>query len=280
MDLQSIIDSIVKLPPSPQILPKLQTLLRDVDAGIHDIISLLKVDAPMTAQIVRLSNSAYFGASSPSQSLEEAVTRLGFREVYKVVSMAAANQVLGDAVPVYNMGKGQLLQHSIACAVVMVECSARRLSGNLDSAYTIGLLHSLGKVIINQYYLKHGLEIYSSDGGEDLDVEMERKILGFDYAEAGAAILRKWNFPAEIYEPIEYQYNPTMAPDHSTFASMLAIARWGADFLVQDKGNDSPIPIYDGNPTYLELTGLAFDELNDCMCNAREGLKELDELVR
>jgi len=278
MDLQVIIDSVVKLPPSPQILPKLQTLLRNVDAGIHDIISLLKVDASMTAQIVRLSNSAYFGASTPSQSLEEAVSRLGFKEVYKVVSMAVAHDVLGESVPLYRLDKGQLLYHSLACAVVMVECSARRLSGNIDTAYTIGLLHSLGKVIINQYYIQHGLEIYSADLDNDMTVRMERKVLGFDYADASSAILRKWNFSEEIYEPIQYQFRPTLAPEYGTLACMLAVAKWGADYFLCSEDND-PIPSYNGDPEHLELIGLTQDDLSECMCNAREGIKEMNDFL-
>jgi HD-like signal output (HDOD) protein len=277
MDLQTIIDSVVKLPPTPQILPRLQSLLRNPDSGIHDIISLLKVDAPMTAQIVRLSNSAYFGASDPSQSLEEAVGRLGFREVYKVVSMAATSQVFGGDIPAYRLKKGELLSHSIACAVAMVEVDSHGMQEGLDTVYTIGLLHSLGKVVINQYYLKHGLEIYTADAETEFTPALERKLLGFDHADAGAAILRKWNFPKEIYEPIQFQYNPLEAPSVSVGACMLYVARFAA--LVLDSGQSRSIPPFEGDSAILAKIGMSEDDLREAIQNAAEGLSEIQSMV-
>jgi hypothetical protein len=138
ISLKQIVDGVVSLPPTPRILPKLQRLLRDPDSGIHEIISLLKVDAPMTAQIVRLSNSAFYNTGEPVQSLEEAVNRLGFREVYRVANVAAAQQVMGEALPLYNMGKGELLEGSVSSAVLMVELGSRARRTDLDAAYTTG----------------------------------------------------------------------------------------------------------------------------------------------
>ena len=119
MDLETILQSNVKLPPSPQILPKLQGILRDIDASIFDIIDLLRVDAPLTAQLLKLANSAYFGAMGPCDTIDEAVSRIGFNETFRVVSVAAAKQVLGGPLPIYKMGKGELLEISLVTALVM-----------------------------------------------------------------------------------------------------------------------------------------------------------------
>ena len=278
--LEKIVEGVVSLPPTPRILPKLQKLLRDPDSGIHDIISLIKVDAPMTAQIVRLSNSAYYSTGEAVQSLEEAVNRLGFKEVYRVASVAAAQQVMGEALPLYNLGKGELLESSVGTAVLMVELGARSRRVDLDAAYTTGLLHSIGKVVINQYFLKHGLELYGNSAGESVDIMWERRLLGFDNAEAGAAILAKWNFPAEIVEPVHWQLDPFKDEANLATACQLALARTVAPFLRAKNGKLADISKIDVDAEILKGAGLDGEKLLEAAADARAGLEEMDTLFR
>jgi HD-like signal output (HDOD) protein len=278
ISLEQIVDGVVNLPPTPRILPKLQKLLRDPDSGIHDIISLIKIDAPMTAQIVRLSNSAYYNTGESVQSLEEAVNRLGFREVYRVTSVAAAQQVMGEALPLYNMGKGELLENSVGCAVLMVELSSRTRSMDLDAAYTMGLLHSIGKVVINQYFLKHGLELYGNASGEVVDIMWERKLLGFDNAEAGAAILKKWNFPDEIIVPVRYQLDPLKATSMKITSCQLCVSRIVAPYLKPKDGTFKEISKLPMESGILECAGLDMEKLLEAVEDARAGLQEMDAL--
>jgi HD-like signal output (HDOD) protein len=278
VSLEQIVEGIVSLPPTPRILPKLQKLLRDPDAGIHEIISLIKVDAPMTAQIVRLSNSAYYCTGESVQSLEEAVNRLGFREVYRVASVAAAQQVLGEALPLYSMGKGELLEGSVSTAVLMVELGSRTRRMELDASYTTGLLHSIGKVIINQYFLKHGLEIYDNAGGQPVDIMWERRLLGFDHAQVGAAILRKWNFPDDIVIPVEHQFDPLKAESHQPAACQLSISRTIAPLLREKNGVLPDVDVAKLDAEVLQCAGLDPELLLEAVEDARAGLKEMESL--
>lgn len=274
--LKQIIDGVVNLPPTPRILPKLQRLLRDENSGIHDIISLLKVDAPMTAQIVRLSNSAYYNTGEPVQSLEEAVNRLGFREVYRVASVAAARQLLADALPFYKLRKGELLETSVSCAVLMVELGSRARRHDLDAAYTTGLLHSIGKVVINQYFVKHGLEIYGN-GNDTMESGLERVLLGFDFAEAGAAILEKWNFPREILLPVKHQLAPLEAPELASSTCQLALASRAS---VQMRSADDPTILASFDPQLIESAGLDAAHLLEVLSDARTGMEEVESILR
>jgi HD-like signal output (HDOD) protein len=278
ISLEQIVEGVVNLPPTPRILPKLQKLLRNPDSGIHDIISLIKIDAPMTAQIVRLSNSAYYNTGESVQSLEEAVNRLGFREVYRVTSVAAAQQVMGEALPLYNMGKGELLEGSVSTAILMVELGSRSRRVDLDSAYTTGLLHSIGKVIINQYFLKHGLELYGNTAGDTIDIMWERKLLGFDHAQAGAAILKKWNFPDEILIPVKFQLDPLKAQSMESTACQLSIARAVAAILRPKNGILQEVSKIKIEKEVLDCAGLDDDKLLEAVEDARAGLQEMDSL--
>ncbi len=100
MELESILSGIENLPPTPQIIPKLRRVLKDEDSGVEEIASLVKLDAALTAQIIRLGNSAYLGAANPSKSIQEAVGRLGFRVIYLMVNLIITKQVLGRSLPI------------------------------------------------------------------------------------------------------------------------------------------------------------------------------------
>lgn len=230
MQLEKVISEVVRLPSHPQILPKLQALLRDPDTDLDDIVKFLKVDVALTASILKLVNSTYYGLAAPAQGLDEAVSLLGFREVYHIASMAATKDVMNEALPFYNAKEGDLLRDSIATAQIMTAVAdALRMRG-ADNYYTSGLLHGIGKIVINQYFEKRGLAVYSGDHGVDstpheVTIEEEKDLFGFDHAEAGAALLMSWNFPDDIIVPIRCQHAPEQSVSHRTIATALAFSR-------------------------------------------------------
>lgn len=278
VDLQTLIDSKIDLPPAPQILPKLQKVVNDEDSSIFDIIDLIKVDASLTTQIIRLSNSAYFGVLEPSNSLEEAITRVGFSQTYKVVTSAVAQQVLGDSLKYYGLGEGELLERSFATAIAMTEMSmSSRLHFYPDTLYTLGLLHNLGKVIVNQYFMKRGIEIYEADNESAVTPEEERKLLGFDHAEVAAAVMEKWKFGQEIVEPIRFQLNPEEASEHQKIASLLVVARNLVPTVFDEEKN--PTEELSSVNTYVAEAGLENEDFANIRDRTAESLVEVRNML-
>ena len=126
MDLHDLISSEVKLPPSPQILPKLQTVLNDQECSVFDVVSIVKMEASLMAKVLQASNSAFYGMAEPCKSLEDAVNRIGVQETYKIVAMSVANEAIGEGLPFYGMGQGELLEQSLVAAVLMTEIATRK----------------------------------------------------------------------------------------------------------------------------------------------------------
>ncbi|MGF1484109.1 MAG: HDOD domain-containing protein [Opitutales bacterium] len=277
MNIETVIAEVRDLPPTPQILPKLQKILRDPEAGLDDVVDLVKVDPALTAQIVRLSNSGWYGGSTPSENINDAINRVGFQEVYKLVSLVTSNQVLGIAAPIYHMAKGELFERSIGAALLMERIGQmQRL--DKDATYTAGLLHGIGKVVINSYCLERGLEIYSQDDDADeLDPQMERMVLGFVHTEVAGTILRRWGFSDAIAEAIEYHPEPLNAPNFTHEASLLHLASW----ISYNKYLDQNIPISKSpNQEVLEQAGLTVEILQDCVEETRESVQALQSIFR
>ncbi|MFP4283231.1 MAG: HDOD domain-containing protein [Opitutales bacterium] len=224
MEIAQLLDHVHELPPAARVLPRLQRLLRSDDASAEDIIRLLKVDASLTAQVLRFSNSAYFCGGMPCDSIDQAIQRLGFRTVYQLVATAASQPLFDPPIELYGFERGELLVRSVALALFGQALNRHlRFEDEVEALYTAGLLHGIGKVAINQYFQRKGFEIYDLRDDQPLDADFEKRLVGFTYAEAGAALLEHWKFSPAIVELIRFQNEPEAAPQHPMLTRILAL---------------------------------------------------------
>jgi HD-like signal output (HDOD) protein len=265
VNLQNIITELVDIPPAPQILPRLQAVLRRSDSDMEDVVALLKADVSLSSKILRFANSSYFAGSAQANGLDEAIQRIGFREVNRLVSVAVSKSVLESALPVYNAKEGELFENALARAQLM-HANARSIDPNrVDTYYTTGLLSEIGKIVINQYLKSRGLSLYGGHDGnqesmEEIDPAFERRVLGFDHARAGAVLLESWQFPPEITVPIQYQYEAGKAPDFPVVARSLDFSRQLAPAFGQWQSVPESIALPDSD---AEGMGLSAGVLRD-----------------
>lgn len=239
MNLQDVIHSDITIPSTPGIMPKLQNLLSRPDSDSHDIGAFLKMDVGLTTKVMRMANSSFYALTFPAQSIEEAINFLGFREVYRIVSVAATEDIMAQPLPSYQTAEGELLEHSVATARLMARFAKRNGTADPDSYYTIGLLHAIGKLVIDQCLLAHGLSFYTcqtsdyQDGSlPTISIADEKALLGFTHVDAGAALLQQWKFPSDIIDPIRCQFQPQQANAQSVAAYSLALSRYLAPALL------------------------------------------------
>ena len=125
LELTTVIDSIDTLPATLQIMPKLQQLLGDINSSMGNIVLLIEKDPTLVSHIVKLSNSAYYSASSYCLTVEEAMNRIGFSEAYKMIGLVASGQVLSDELEIYGLSPDELWEKSVLTATLMQFLSHR-----------------------------------------------------------------------------------------------------------------------------------------------------------
>jgi len=240
MNLETILQNETQLPPSPQILPKLLAMMESDESGVWEAVQLLRLDPSLSAQVLSWSNSAFYGFAHPSHDLEEAFNRIGVRELYRLVGILLAKRLVGKELDIYGIKDGQLWEYSIACALCM-ENLAIKVSEEPNLCYTIGLLHSLGKVLIDSFAKEESEAIFKCLDEESISLDKaEGQVLGFNNAEAADALLSKWKFEDRIRIPIAYQYNPTNAPEeYIELACLLHLSRWVIAGIGQNPGRHS-----------------------------------------
>ncbi len=269
-----IVRELKHLPSAPKVLPRLKQLLGDANSSMAEIVALIRLDPAIAARVLQVGNSAYYSKGVRCFTVDEAVNRVGYDQVYELVSYAVAAQVLVRSLEVYSIEADDLWRLSVAGALA-AEVLALRTGQDRDVAYTVGLLHSLGMVAIDDWALRNrpGLR-FSSAGFPREAVEQERAALGFTQADAGAALLQHWEFPRPMCEPVRWQYAPRACAAHTRMACLLHCAKWlrsmvcsaGAEIALPADAVLQMVPIRPG-----DLPGLAIE--------VEEKLKQVSSLL-
>lgn len=263
------------LPPTAQILARLQGLLADPNSDLGDVSALLRLDAAMTTRVIRISNSSWYSRGQPCHTIDESVNRIGFREVFQVVSIAASSALVAQPLTAYGRGAISIWRESVACALAG-ELIAASLNEDTAASFMNGLLHAIGRQAINRYAVSAGKTL--ADGGFPRDYSGEEFVLlGYTQADAGACMLKKWNFTAENIQPIRYQYEPLEAAEpHDRLALILYAAR----LLSTAVCTGQAVPEVPGEEDILDHLRLSRDDIFAQQANLETKLKRAEQIVR
>lgn len=204
--VDEILEMSRDLPSSARMLPKLQQLLRDPQTSTADVIDLLRLDPTLTARTVGMANRAFMGAGEACTTLDEAVQRLGFDEVFRIVATVAARSVFCQEMPLYGYAEGELMARSLSAAILMPLLNTivdLPMSG--DQLYTIGLLHGLGQLALNRYAVMTGTRKRLRRLSLRDQVAVEKRIFGHGHPALGAAMMEEWGFAPRLVEAVRGQ---------------------------------------------------------------------------
>jgi putative nucleotidyltransferase with HDIG domain len=201
--------TIRSLPTFSQTVVQLAQLLQDEDAGPSEYEAVVQLDVALTANLLRMANSAYFGFSRKISGVREAITLLGARRLFELAAMAAVEAVVPPTLPGYGIDSGAYWCHSVAVAVLAERFAKERKLAVPTLTFTSGLLHDIGKLVISSF-LATRLEALKGcllSGHRPL-LECERDILGGDHAQIGAELAQAWNLPEEVVRVIANHHEP------------------------------------------------------------------------
>ncbi len=211
--MEEIIAAVDEMPPFPQVVQRAMQELADPAYEVSGLVDILKVDQAVTANILKLCNSAYFGLPRKVSSLKEAVVYLGADQLRQLLVSGAASKIYEKPNEGYAVFADELWRHALATAV-MAQVLRRHLRLKLDDnmVFTAALLHDVGKVVLSAFVIDKYRAIESLvEGGECSFQEAEKEVLGFDHAEIGGKIAEKWEFPPEIIAAIAFHHEPSRA---------------------------------------------------------------------
>jgi HD-like signal output (HDOD) protein/CheY-like chemotaxis protein len=255
--LKALVGRMSRLPSIPALYREIVEALQDPDVPMAVVGRIIGQDIAMTAQILKLVNSAYFGLRRRVSSPEEAATYLGLDTLRSLVlSLNAFSQF--DGIKVEGFSFAGLWRHSLhvgaaAKAVAHAEAAGGKV---VDEAFVSGLLHDTGKVVMAANFPAQYAEVVALTRTEGLDAcEAERRILGANHADVGGYLLGLWGLPVPVVEAIAFHHRPASAAGRG-FSPLTAVHV--ADALVhgaEAPPDATPDPRLDAR--YLAELGLA-----------------------
>lgn len=235
-----------EMPIAAMVLPRLQGMLHSAETNIRDIVDLVMVDSGLATRIIQAASSPVYSRCRSVNSLAAALDLLGSDEVYRITAAFALSKLINRPLRSYGLGPNEYWRRSIACALAMVDLApANGLDVRL--AYTVGLLHSLGMVFIDQHLRCVGAPKLRFGPMPNYALpKAEVMLTGMHHARTAAFVLRTWYFSEAIVEPIEHQFTPGAALRHREMCSLLVEARTVATelaALLPPPGANLPMPL-------------------------------------
>ena len=205
--LKERVRSIEGLPSFPATHTQILELANSEDSSSDEIAEKIELDPGLLATVFKLVNSSYYGFSKKIDSIVLAVTLLGLEEIANMVMAAQVFEKLGS----YEEGAGLDLmafwRHSVGTGFI-ARAIAKKLQAETESAFLAGMLHDLGKIILDRYFSDYYASVFSVIQAEDkLIVEVEQDVLGVGHAEIGGVLAEEWKFSAAYLNSIMYHHD-------------------------------------------------------------------------
>lgn len=239
-----VIEKISNIRPLSDSAIRLMQTVSNRNHGMADVVAIVETDPVLTGRLLSCVNSAAYGLSEPVESVNRSIAFLGERMVLGIALEVCAGDLYDLPLEGYCATRGQLWTHCLQTAIAAREIGrwVKGGDGEMEVAYTAGLLHDIGKAVINEWLkgCSHEMVHQLESGPVDFP-ELERKILHTDHTEVGSLLLEKWGVPESLRMAVRYHHEPARAPDAwqalayvvhlADFVSMMSGGGTGMDSL-------------------------------------------------
>ncbi len=222
--LNALVRQVRDLPALPETVLQVMEITEDPKASLADVAKVLVSDQALAARVLKLANSAFYGASRRIGTVSDAVVILGMRTTRNLVMAASCEALLEGEVAGYGLPRGALLRHSLACASAAQALAKRAKFRGMEEAFVAGLLHDIGKVVMNAYQQDQFGEVLAKVTSGAAYSEAEYAVFGFDHAEAGGCLLERWNLPPALVSAVRHHHSPQDAPGTSPLPCLVHTA--------------------------------------------------------
>jgi HD-like signal output (HDOD) protein len=274
MTLDELFQNQHSLPSAPKVVEDLISSFDDPNISVEDIAKKLANDPVLSAKLLRLANSAYYHVSREIGTVDDAVKMLGFVTVRTLVISAG---LVSGFKTVPGMDLRQFWRFNLHTAVA-AKWLAKQAKENMDIAFTIGMMHSIGQLVLHAALPEQVQAIDADCPALDHGrLAAERAVLGYDFGDVGSLLSIRWKFPDVFSGTLRTVGDPLAETPPNRLAAVIHLAAWRARI---EELHPSPEDIEASYPFAVEnMLGLAPRTLLDAMPPPAELAAGLDELI-
>ena len=277
MQANKIASAIKSFPGMPGTAVKLLALIDDSAMRVSQIEAILRQDPGLTANVLRLANSAFFGIPSKVGSIRQAVILLGLKRLIQMVIAACVSAIMDKSVPGYDLPPGELWRHSIAASVAAEGLVKVLKVEAAEEIFTAALLHDVGKLVLGDF-VKEEFKQIETAVSQGISFEMAEKIvLGTNHADVGARILTKWLLPPEIVNAGQFHHAPDASERISSMLDIVHVANFISMMIGIGIGRDGLQ--HEPSVEVTERLGLQPGHLEKVASQTMQWVKEFSEVL-
>ena len=219
------LDAVRNLPTLPDVYQQVQAVIRDPNSSARDVGAVVAEDASLTARLLKMVNSAFYGLSREVATIDQAVVILGLRELEHIILATTVLKVFPGGGTDSKFNLKEFWKHALGTAIAAREISRRCSVGRPEELFTMGLLHDLGKVVLDLFFYEEYAPVLDQVAGRsDPIVVIEQEVLGLTHADVGAILAAKWELPTHLVEVIQHHHDPTASETCAEEAAAVNLA--------------------------------------------------------
>lgn len=198
--------SVTHLPSMPKVVQEVLQLLNQQDLTLSNLAHKVSHDPVISAKVLRLANSSYYGASRSIKTVDDAIAMIGLSHLQ---TMVVASGVTSTFTKIQGLDLPKFWRHSLVTASVSSEL-AKHFEKNIEVAYVAGLMHNIGELLIHIVFPTGAAEVETVCHGACVEERqaVEHTTMGIDHCLIGEELAKRWNFPNEIHRVIRYYATP------------------------------------------------------------------------
>jgi putative nucleotidyltransferase with HDIG domain len=226
-DINELLDQVdgSEIASIRRIVTGILRIINDPNATIEDLKNLIAIDPPLAAEVLRVSNSAYYSSGRRIDEIEQAVIWIGFDELKEIVLRQSVRPVFSSRTVLGRYSRPLLWKHCVSVAALGKIIFRKEFVERGENMYAVGLLHDIGIIIEDQFRNRHFLQALSlTQQGLEL-TQAEKEVLGYDHTQVGRALASRWMFPEDFAESIGWHHDNFQHPHaHSRMVLTLYVA--------------------------------------------------------
>lgn len=208
LSINSLIDGIPPLGSCSGIMQEIETALADDNCTLASLAEIVEKDPDLTARLLRLGNSAFFGFPTRLETVSEAVSLIGIQQVQDLI-MASSVVEMFEGISPDSVSMESFWKHSLGCAVAARCLAVARQLPKAEKFFVAGLLHDLGRLVLLCRAPADAKIIFSACQNQRcLMQEAEFERFGFDHTQIGETLMERWHFPANLVHAVAYHHRP------------------------------------------------------------------------
>lgn len=277
---EEMISRVDDLPALPSVVSQILTLIEDDRSNASNFERFLRQDQALTARLLRIVNSSFFGVRNKINSIPQAIVMIGYNSLKNLVLAASTSKILEGCFPGYGFKDRGLWQHSFMAAT-WTQNIAKQVGfppQESEELFVAGLMHDVGKLVLSSYISLNCKDMITHlikcNGNIE---EAEKALVGIDHAEIGSRIAQKWNFSSKLSHIIKYHHNIEAACEYQREIALVHLVNF---CLIRGR-----FGMYENFPTNnslgtscLELLDLNEEKLEQIQTHVNKSAERWEEL--